>query len=118
MADRRDWRDLWLLPAATVLSVLIAALAIYFTVKSNNDTERQRERAAAALSAKDAERAFQLAAVQIVMNQRTCKLAQARARTLVRLFREQLEDVLEPLTHPLLSANLLPAAPHYVRQQR
>jgi hypothetical protein len=107
MATRdRDWRELWLQPIATVLSVAVAALAIYFSVKSNNDTERQREQAAAVLAQKDADRAFQLAAVQIVMNQRTCKLAQARAKTLIRLFPDQLEDVLAPLTQSSLSANL------------
>jgi hypothetical protein len=103
---RHYWLELLLPPFVTLLSVGAAAAAIYFSVKSNDDTERKREQAAAVLAQKGADRAFQLAAVQIVMNQRTCKLAQARARTLIRLFPEQLRGVLSPLTTPILSARL------------
>jgi hypothetical protein len=65
------------------------------SVKSTNDTERKRARSA-----------FQLAAAQVVMNQPTCKLAQARAATLVSLFPDQLGQTLDPLTKPTLSIAL------------
>jgi hypothetical protein len=103
---RHYWLEFLLPPLVTLLSVAVAALGVYFSVKSNNDTERKREQSAAVLAQQDSERSFQLAAVQIVMSQRTCKLAQARAKTLIRLFPEQLGAVLGPLTQPLLSANL------------
>jgi hypothetical protein len=105
-AEKKDWRELWLQPIATVLSVFIAAAGIYFATKSNNDTERKREGSASALAVEDARRAFQLAAVQIVMSQRTCTLAQARAKTLVMLFPAQLDPVLQPLTRPSLGKDL------------
>jgi hypothetical protein len=105
------WRDVWRRPAlvlpplATVIAVVFASWFAYKTIQSNNDVEHARERQDAALAQQQPASAFQLAAVQIVMAQGTCALAQSRARTLVKLF-PSLRQRLSRLTSPSLSKAL------------
>ena len=92
------WRNVWkrpavvLSPLATFLAIVGAFVTVSLTIRSNTNAEKDRQRSA-----------FALAAAQVVMNQPTCELSQARARTLIALFPEQLEETLEPLTRPSLS---------------
>jgi hypothetical protein len=90
------WRNVWNRPAVILpfIAVGIAFLGVSLTIRSNNNAEKSREQSA-----------FALAAAQVVMNQPTCKLGQARARTLIGLF-SQLKGTLEPLTKPNLSPAL------------
>lgn len=98
--ENATWRNVWkrpsiILPTLTALVAIVAAfVTLLVTINSNNDTERGRERSA-----------FALAAAEVVMNQATCKLGQARARTLITVF-PQLKRELTPLTRPNLSPAL------------
>ena len=102
-ANDATWRNVWAPPAvllppiATIVAVGFAFLGVWLTIKSNNDAEQRRERSSFRLASTQARSAFALAAAQIVMNQPTCKLAQARAITLSQLF-PQVASTLEPLT--------------------
>jgi hypothetical protein len=98
---RHYWLELLITPVVSLLGILIAAVSIYASVKSNNDTERAREKATIAAQ-RDAEAAaFELAAAQIVMGQSSCKLAQTRAAELVALFPKRLDTSLfTRLTRP------------------
>ena len=102
---KKDWREVWPQPIATVLAVAVAAAGIYFTDRSNNDTEHNREKTQFALAAAQQRNAFVLAAAQVVMSQPTCKLEQARARQLVRVF-PTLKSPFSKLTKHRLSAGL------------
>lgn len=86
--------EVWATPVATVLAVLVAAAGIVVNDRSNNATERSREK-----------NAFVLEAAQVVMSQPTCKLAEARARQLVRVF-PTLKSPFHGLTEHRLSARL------------
>lgn len=105
------WKQVWgrpeiILPSlATVVAVIFASLFAYKTIQSNNDVEHARERQEAALAIQQASSAFTLSAVQIVMAQGTCTLAQSRARTLVKLF-PALKPQLAHLTSPFMSKKL------------
>lgn len=84
-----------LAPLATFLAIVGAFVTVSLTIRSNTNAEKDRQRSA-----------FALAAAQVVMNQPTCQLSQARAQTLITLFPEQLKETLEPLTRPSLSTAL------------
>jgi hypothetical protein len=105
------WKDVWLRPEiilpslATVIAVVFASFFAYKTIQSNNGVERARERQDTALAKQQAASAFQLSAVQIVMAQGTCTLAQSRARTLVKLF-PALRPRLAHLTNTFMSKAL------------
>ena len=85
--------------------MVFASFFAYKTIQSNNDVERARERQDAVLAKQQAASAFQLSAVQIVMAQGTCTLAQSRARTLVKLF-PALRPRLAHLTNAFMSKAL------------
>jgi hypothetical protein len=90
------------MPIATLLGVGFAALGVILTVQSNNATERAREASAASVQADANTAAFRLAAAEIVMAQPTCKLAEARARELIKLFPTRLSvPAFERFTQPL-----------------
>src|SRR4051812_15116315 len=89
---RHYWIEVLAGPLATVLSVLVAAFGVIYTVNSNNHTERNRQAAAVAQQQEERAASFELAAVQTVMAQRSCALAAARAKELVRLFPTRLKS--------------------------
>lgn len=91
---RHYWIELLAGPVATLLGILVAGASVVYTVNANNDTERTRQAAAAASQQESQAAAFELAAAQIVMAQRSCTLAAARAKELVRLFPTRLESPL------------------------
>jgi hypothetical protein len=90
----RYWLELVITPLVSLLGIFIAAAGIYLSVRSNNDTERIRERVALEVQRDQQAAAFELAAAQIVMSQGTCKLARIRAAELVKLFPSRLETPL------------------------
>ena len=79
---------------ATLLGILVAGYSVVYTVNANNDTEQARQAAATAAQREDRAASFELAAAQIVMSQRSCALAAARAKELIRLFPAQLKTPL------------------------
>jgi hypothetical protein len=88
-----DWKFIATL-SATLLGIICATAVGLYTVHESNVSDRRR-----------ADDAFVLAAAQVVMAQPTCKLAQARARQLVRVFPTLRQRFVALTEHPL-SASL------------
>jgi hypothetical protein len=92
-AERRHyWVEVLAGPAATLLGILVAGFSVVYTVNANNETEHTRQAAAAVAQKEQQQVSFELAAAQIVMSQRSCALASARARELVQLFPTRLQS--------------------------
>ncbi len=89
---KKYWLELLITPSVSLLGVGAAALAIYFTVRSNDRTDRAQSTTALRSERAAELAAFRLAAAQIVMAQPTCKLAEARAARLTAYFPDRLNS--------------------------
>lgn len=98
---RHYWIEVFASPVAGLIGILVAGAGVAYTVDASNDTERTRLAAEAAAQREQQSASFELAAAEIVMAQRNCTLAAARANELVQLFPTRLESpVFKRLTRP------------------
>jgi hypothetical protein len=97
MERKHYWIEVLAGPIAMFVGILVGALGVIYTVNANHDNERDRQAATAAAERvrqeasiaaqrQDQKSSFELTAAQVVMSQRNCTLARARAKQLVRLF--------------------------------
>src|SRR5437016_2872033 len=89
---RHYWVEVLVGPVATLVGILVAGFSVVYTVNANNKTERTRLAAATAAQQEAQRDSFELSAAQIVMAQRSCALASARAKELVQLFPTRLKS--------------------------